>query len=63
MACVPNFKWTMADTDRVVKMAKARWTAVEICAAFAERFHAVPEEIINICEERHVFVHRGRRVS
>lgn len=63
MVYVPNFKWTMADTDRVVRMAKAGWTAVEICAAFSDKFEASPEEVIDICQNRRVFVYSGRRAS
>lgn len=52
MAYVPNFKWTVADTDRIVKMARRGYT----CGQIAKALNTTPVEIRRICEDAHQFV-------
>lgn len=53
-----NLKWTMADVDFVVGLARAGRTAEEICSRL--RFPATPDEIRNLCSESGIHVRRER---
>lgn len=52
MACVPNFRWTVADTDRIVRMARRGYT----CGQIAKDLGTTAVEIRRICEEANQFV-------
>lgn len=52
MAYIPNFKWTVADTDLILKLARDGKTAGQI----AKEFSATPAEIRRICDDARQFV-------
>lgn len=50
MAYIPNFKWSVGDVDRVVKMARKGKTATEISEELADTSLAsTPAEILHLC--------------
>lgn len=57
-----NFKWSVADTDRILAWARAHWTASEIANAFtAEGRITKADEIMKICSDAGQTIRRGSR--
>ena len=58
-----NFKWSVADIDRVVALAKRGQSASEICDGLkGTSLESGLDEIIYICNSMGVFVQTRKRV-
>lgn len=55
-----NLKWTVADVDRVINMARAHYTARGICEALkGSRLESTPGEIMSVCRDAGQFVRQN----
>lgn len=60
----PNFKWSVADLDRIFADAHRGLAAVEICAKLEGTILASPpQEIIKLCDEAGIAIRRGQASS
>lgn len=54
----PNFKWSMADVDRVAALARRHYTAENICAELrGTTLESTPAEIVRLMAELGILVH------
>lgn len=57
-----NLKWTVADTDAIISMARSGFTAGDICQFFmGARLESEPGEIKRICDDAGVFIRLQER--
>lgn len=57
MAYIPNFKWSVADVDRVAALARKHWTAENICMELrGTPLESTPAEIVKLMDEAGVHV-------
>ena len=58
-----NFKWTIADTDKIIRWAKAGWDAVAIADAISidnkPMPRTTPNEVMKICADAGQHVRNG----
>lgn len=53
----PNFKWSLADVDRVAVLARKGWTAENICMELREtELESTPIEIVALMRDMNIYV-------
>lgn len=53
----PNLKWTVADVDRVVALARRHWTAENICMELrGTQLESTPAEIVKLMADAGIYV-------
>jgi hypothetical protein len=59
-----NFKWSFADVDRVVLLARKGWSADEISLELrGTRLESTPREIVNLVADLNIGVHHLGRAA